>query len=121
MAVTNQDVEKLSSTGWSKLEDDKKTELREIAERQKDALYTDRVSTLPELVGNSDDFVKFLSAHLYELAEGGEAQSESATGGSVNYNTVTGDLLSTLTETRYGRVANSMLRNQASVGLVRTR
>jgi hypothetical protein len=120
MAVTRADVEKLDSKSWSQLPDNHKDELLNIAERQASDIYGGDVSTLSIIEGNRDDFVKYLAAHLWELAEGGEAQSESSTGGSVNYNTVTGNPMSSLTETRFGRVAQEYVRDESGIGLVRT-
>jgi len=58
---------------------------------------------------------------LFELAEGGEAQSEGSTGGNITYNTVTGDIVSSFSETRYGRTLRSeYLRDEQSVAFVRT-
>jgi len=68
--------------------------------------------------GDRADFTKFLAAHLWELAEGGEASSEGSQGGSVSFNTVTGDPMSTLTETRFGRMALQYLRQSQSIGFV---
>jgi hypothetical protein len=79
------------------------------------------VATLSILEGNRDDFVRWVAAHYAELSMGGEAQSESATGGSVNYNTVTGENLNGLSETRYGRQALDYVRSRANIGLVLTR
>jgi hypothetical protein len=120
MAPTVSDVEALSSMSWENFDQSKKQELLDMAEREADQLYAGNVSTLPEIEGDRDDFIKLLAAHKWELAEGGEAQSESNTGGSVNYNTVTGDTIDNLSQTRYGREAESYLRNSASIGFVTT-
>lgn len=117
--VTVSEVESLSSTGWQHLDDAKKQDMIDMAERRADNMYGGQASTLSIIEGNRDDFIKLLSAHLWELSEGGEAQSESSTGGSVNYNTVTGDTLDSLTQTRYGREALEYL-DRGGVGIVRT-
>lgn len=117
--VTVSDVEALSSTGWKQaLEPTQKSALLEIAKNEAGDLYGGRVSTLSEQEGNRDDFVKWLAAHKFELATGGEAQNEGSQGGSVNYNTVTGDPMNSLTETRYGRVALEYLRQGQSISFV---
>ena len=115
------DVENHSSTGWSQLADAKKTHLLDIATQEANDIYGGRVATLSILEGNKDDFIEYLAAHKWELAEGGEAQSESATGGSVNYNTVTGEVMNGLSETRYGRQALEYLRDESRIGFVKTR
>lgn len=119
MAVAIEDVEKLDSKSWSQLPDSHKTEMLNIAENRADTMYGGDASTLSIIEGNRDDFVKYLTAHLWELAEGGEAQSESSTGGSVNYNTVTGETMNSLTQTRYGREALEYL-DRGGVGIVRS-
>lgn len=121
MAVTVSDVEDLSSKSWQQLDATKKQNLLDMAEREATTIYSDRVATLPTIEGNTDDFIKLLAAHLWTLSSGGETQSESATGGSVNYNTVTGESIDTLSQTRYGRQAKSYLRDKAGIGIVRTR
>lgn len=120
MAVTVADVEALDAQGWQHLDSAKKTALLDMAESEADTLYSGRVSRLPTLEGNKEDFIKLLAAHKFELAEGGEAQSESSTGGSVSYNTVTGDRIDGLSETRYGRQASEYLRSKQSISIVKT-
>jgi hypothetical protein len=121
MAITTQDVEALSSTGWTQLADSKKQTLLEQAENAVDTLYSGRTSNYPELEGDRDDATMWLAAHMWELAEGGETGSESGTGGSVTYNTVTGEWQSSLSETRYGRFfRDNYLGNEQSTGIVRS-
>jgi hypothetical protein len=121
MAVTVSDVEKLDSLGWEQLNSDKKDELLTIAESLVDGQLSERQSNFSTLQGNRDEAVQWLAAHFYELAEGGEAQSESSQGGNVNYNTVTGEWQNSLSETRYGRLLSDMyLRDRQGLGLVRT-
>ena len=98
----------------------KQEELLNIAERMKDDVYGGRVSRFSEIEGNDDDFVRYLAAHLWEISEGGEVQSSQQTGGSVNYQHLQTNIESMLSETRYGRVALSMLRNSTSVSIVRS-
>lgn len=121
MAITRSDVEPLSATSWDSLSDSKKDELINIAERQVDDLYGGRVATLGEIEGNTDDLKKWVAAHLFELAEGGEPQSESGTGGSINYNTSPGELPKGWSTTRYGQQALEYVRDETSIGFVRTR
>jgi len=121
MTVTIDDVEDLSADSWQQLADEKKQALLNQAESATDLVYSGRVARLNQIESDRDYFVQNLAAHYWELAEGGEPTSESATGGSVSYNTVTGDTMSNLTETRYGRICRDYLRNQQSVGIVRTR
>lgn len=121
MAVTVDDVRNLSATGWSNLSDGKKTELLNHAERLIDGPLTDTQSRTPTLEGNRDDALTLLAAHFFELAEGGESQSESQSGGSVTYNTVTGEALNSMTETRYGRaVSDFYLRDRQGISIVRS-
>jgi hypothetical protein len=120
MPPTVSEVESLSSKGWNSLDSTKKQELLDMAEREANELYSGQVSTLPEIEGDTDDFIRHLAAHKWTLAEGGEAQSESNTGGNVSYNTVTGENLDNLSQTRFGREAKSYLRDESSISVVTT-
>jgi hypothetical protein len=122
MAIQQSDVEHYAAKGWRQLSDDVKQEQLSHAENLIDNQFGDSVATLPTLVGNADDAAKLLTAHLWELAEGGEAQSENSEGGSVTYNTTSGNVLNSLTETRYGRQFSDLyLRDRLGIGVVRPR
>jgi len=122
MAITRSDVENLAANSWKQLSDTKKDELVNIAERIVDNQLSADVATLPTVEGDTDDAKTFCAAHLFELAEGGEAQSEGSTGGNITYNTVTGDIVSSFSEARYGRTLRSeYLRDEQSIAFVRTR
>lgn len=115
---TISDVEALGSTGWKQLSDTKKQALLDDAIAETDSIYTERVSTLPTLDGDRTVFIKNLAAHKWELAEGGEVQSESSTGGSTNYQSSNPE--DYLTLTRYGETAIRHLRDEQSIGVVRS-
>ena len=102
------------------LDTQKKQELVDIAGRMRSDVFGGRVTRQAELEGNSDDFEKYLAAHLWQIAEGGEVQSESQTGGSVNFQHLQTNIETQLGETRYGRLCLMMLRNKASIGIVRS-
>jgi len=122
MSVTIADVESLDATGWSQMDQAVKEQALERARRLLDNQFSDKVATLPTFVGSRDDGLKLLTAHLIELAQGGEAQSESSEGGSVTYNTVTGEPLDSLSETRYGREFQDFyLRDRLGIGVIRSR
>lgn len=87
-----------------------------IANRLADDVFSGRVRTLSEREGNDKDFKTFLAAHIWALREG-EAQSESQAGGSISYNVVAGQIQANLSETRYGRMAETYLRDQSSIGV----
>lgn len=127
MSVVVEDVEALSAKGWSQLEgsntqgDTRKEQLLEMAKSIIDGQLSQRQSNFSTLEGERDEAVRWLAAHFYELAEGGEPQSESTQGGNVNFNTVTGEWQNSLTETRYGRVLSDMyLRDRQSIAIVKT-
>jgi hypothetical protein len=121
MAVTVSDVESLDSKGWSQLDSSKKTDLLNDAEREADTIYSGDVSTLPTIEGDTDVFVKNLAAHKFELAEGGEASSESATGGSVQYNIGNpNETYMYLSQTRFGRTCIAHFGGRNSISIVRT-
>jgi len=120
MAVTKEDVEDLSSMGWSQLNDSKKDDLLSIAQEITNGVYSGRIATLGEVEGNREDFEKWVAAHVWELAEGGEAQSESGEGGSVNYNSAAADVEDWLSLTRYGMGAKVYIRYDSKIGMVTT-
>lgn len=121
MAIDVEDVEALSSTGWQQLNDTKKSELVDIAESIVDGQLSARTARFSTIEGDKDEAKRWLAAHFFEMAEGGESQSESTQGGSVNYNTVTGEWTSSLSDTRYGRTLSDLyLRDRQGLGIVRT-
>ncbi len=115
------DVEHLSSTGWDQLNDTKKQALLDDAITEADSIYTGRFARMPTIDGDRETFVKYLAAHKWTIAEGGEAQSESSQGGNVSYNTVTGDAIENLQQTRYGREALNHVRDRQGLGIERSR
>ena len=111
-------VERLSSTGWTQLSRERKAEAIRSAIAERDTLYTDRMSRLPTLDGDAEVFSLNLAAHKMELAEGGEAQSESGEGGSVSY--TTGNVEDYLTLTRFGKTALRHIWEDNSISVVRS-
>jgi len=111
-------VEKQSSTGWKQLSDGRKDELIRAAIAERDSLYSEDMSTLPTLDGDAEYFTIALACHKFELAEGGEPQSESGEGGSVNY--TTGNPEDYLTLTRYGETALRHVWQDNSIAVTRT-
>jgi len=111
-------VEQVSSTGWTQLSDSRKNELIRQALGERDTLYSGDMSRLPTLDGDGEVFTINLAAHKWELAEGGEAQSESGEGGSVNYNTSGGE--DYLEQTRYGKTALRHVFQDNSIAAVRS-
>lgn len=111
-------VEQLSSTGFAQLSDARKDELIREAIGERDTLYTGDMSRLPTLDGDREVFSLSLAAHKWELAQGGEAQSESGEGGSVSY--TTGNVDDYLTLTRYGKTALRHVWMDSSIAAIRT-
>ncbi len=111
-------VEQLSSTGFTQLSDSRKDELIRESLGERDTLYSDRMSRLPTLDGDAEVFSLNLAAHKWQLAEGGEAQSESGEGGSVNYNTSAGEEYLNLT--RFGETALRHVWMDSSISALRT-
>ena len=92
--------------------------LLDRAERLRDDKFSDRIRSQGELEGDQNDFHLYLTLHLMQLTEGGESQSESQTGGSVNYSHLQGNIEQSLTETRWGRLCMTYLENDgASIGV----
>ena len=122
MSVTVEDVENYAAKQWQQLDGDVKQEQLELAESMLANQFSERMATLPNFKGDRDFGKKLLTAHLWELAQGGEAQSESSEGGSVTYNTVTGNAVDSLQETKYGRLfRDQFLFDELGVGVVRSR
>lgn len=111
-------VENGSSTGWTNLSDSRKDELIREAIGERDTLYSGRMSRLPTLDGDAEVFSLNLARHKWELAEGGEAQSESGEGGSVNYRG--GNVEEYLDMTRFGQTALRHVWQDNSISAVRT-
>jgi hypothetical protein len=112
-------VEQLSSTGFTQLSDSRKDELIRQAIGERDTLYSGDMSRLPTLDGDAEVFTLNLAAHKWELAEGGEAQSESGEGGSVSYATG-GAGEEYLSLTRFGETALRHVWDDSSISAVRT-
>lgn len=91
-----------------------------MANRLADDVFSGRVNYTGEQEGDEEDFKTLLGCHLLELHEGGEVQSSSQTGGSVSMNVNTGEAANGLTETRWGRMAQVYLRDNASIAIETT-
>lgn len=113
-----QQVENLSNTGWTQTSRDRKAEAVRHAIAERDTMYSGQMSRMPTLVGDAEVFTLSLAAHKLELASGGEAQSESGEGGSVNYRG--GNVEEYLDLTRYGQTAERHLAYEHSISAVRT-
>jgi len=112
-------VERGSSQEWDSLDTKQKQQMLLEAKQSATTIYGGRLSRVSRI----RDRVLFtinLTRHYWQQAEGGDAQSESATGGSTSYNTVTGEAMRELTTTRYGQRALEMIRDDMSTGIVRT-
>lgn len=120
-SITVADVENVDSTGWEQLNDDKKEYLLGKARRKINGQWSKRQANITTIEGDMVDATILAAAHAFELAEGGESQSENSQGGSVSFNTVTGEWYESLSETRYGReLRDDYLMDQQGVSLVRT-
>ena len=118
--VTVDDVQAVYGENEPAIDEAKKQELVDVAERLREQVFGGRVARLSEIEGDTDDFTRYLAAHLWEVAEGGEVQNSSQTGGSVAFQHLQTNIESTLGETRYGRLCLMMMRTKASVGIVRS-
>lgn len=103
----------------SGLGDAAKVDLVQQANRYVDDVYSGLVRTLSEIEGDEQDFKTLLAAHFWELAEGGEAQSENQAGGSISFNVQGGNIEEELAlgQTRYGRMAFGYIRRDAQIGI----
>lgn len=94
-----------------------KDALVEMANRFADDVFGGTVRTIGEVEGDDSDFKRLLAAHFWELAEGGEVQSESQSGGSLSYNVNPGNVEQSLDQTRYGRMARAYIRQGGQIGV----
>lgn len=112
--TTQSDVDNLY--GNRAMTDAEADELVSMANRLADQVFSGKIRTFGEVEGSEKDFKTLLAAHLWTLREG-EAQSESQAGGSISYNVTAGNVEDGLSETRFGRMAQTYLRSGASVGV----
>jgi len=118
MTVTVEDVELLDAKGWTNLSDSRKLALPDDAITERATMYTGRNARFPTLVGDEDVFVKNLAAHKWQLAEGGQPNSESNQGGSASFDTTQSD--DYLSMTHYGETAKRHIRYDESIAIVRS-
>lgn len=117
--ITTSDVQDVYGDQSPSFGSAQQSKLVEIAERLTDNVFDKRLAHNPQIETDNDDFAAFLAAHLWEIAEGGEANSQSAQGGSVNFNHLQTNAEQNLSETRYGRVCMMMMDDGASTGIIR--
>jgi len=113
------DVEELSAKGWQNLSDSRIDRAIKGAIAERNTIYVGDMARTPTLDGDLETFLLNLSAHKCEIAEGGQAESESSEGGSSNY-TSGGSVEGYLDLTRYGRTAKRHVRNEESISIVRS-
>ena len=111
-------METLSSTGWSQLSRERKSEAIRSAIAERDTLYSGRMSRLPTLDGDAEVFTLNLAAHKCQIAEGGQPQSESGEGGSTSYATNAGEEYLQLTH--FGETALRHVWQDNSISAIRS-
>jgi hypothetical protein len=120
-SLTVADIREMASTEFNALEDAKVQECLDRAINERQTLYNGQLATLPQVDGNEQDFVKLLAAHHAQMKMGGDPTNEGATGGDASYSVVQHDRSDGLLQTRYGRQASNYLRDEQSIGVVRSR
>lgn len=118
--ITVKDVENVYGEQAPSLDTAKRKSLTAVAENLTEDVFGGRQTRQDEIEGDESDFTAFLAAHLWEIAEGGEPNSQSMTGGSVNVQHLQTDIESTLSETRFGRICLMMTRNRTNTAIVRS-
>lgn len=98
----------------------KRDDLVSIAESLTEDVFGGRTGRNTIIEGDENDFAKYVAAHLWEQAEGGEPSGQTQTGGSVNYQHLTDNLQGSLGDSRFGRIALMFIREDASVSVVRS-
>jgi len=115
---TVEEVRDMSSTGFKQLGDSKIQDCIDDAVSELGTIYDGRMSRFPTFDGDRNVFLKNLAAHKATKREGGEAQSESGEGGSVNYRG--GNVEEYLDLTRYGQTAERHISYDHSIAAIRT-
>lgn len=120
VTISNSDVQEVYGEQTVSLDTAKQDALRKIAQRLTENNFGGRVSRLGELEGDKKDFTKFLTAHLWEVAERKRLNDEFQTGFSSDVESIRTDPESALSGTPYGNMALTYLRGRANIGIVRT-
>ncbi len=113
-----QEVKALSSTGFTQLADSRVDRAIKGALSERDSIYSGRMARFPTLDGDREEFSLNLAAHKMQLAEGGQPQSESGEGGSASYQM--GQVEDYLDQTTFGVTAKRHIREEESLGIVRS-
>lgn len=90
--------------------------LKRMAVNLTNNVYGGATRGTAEIEGDPEDFAVLVWAHYLALREG-EPSSESQSGGSVAYARAQGGDTAGLSETRFGRQAQNLLGDNASVGI----
>jgi len=113
-----QEVKYLTSTGFTQLSDERMDRAIKGAISERSTIYSDNMARFPTLDGDAEEFTLNLAAHKAQLAEGGQPQSESGEGGSTSYQQ--GQVEDYLDQTIPGRTAKRLVRDEQSLGIVRS-
>lgn len=118
--IAESDVQDVYAAQSPAISTSQRSTLTTHAEDLTNDVFGGRLGRVAEIEGDEDIFAAYLGAHLWEIAEGGEAGSVSQQGGSVNYQHLQTNIESTLSETRYGRVCLLMIRQNQSTAVIRS-
>jgi hypothetical protein len=119
VSITASDVQEIYGEQTTSLDPGKQDALVQVAERLTENVFDGRVSRFTEIEGDTEDFTKYVAAHLWEIAERKRLNNEFQTGFSADVEGMRSDPESALSGTPYGNIALTMLRGRASIGIVR--
>jgi len=118
--ISVQDVRNHDSKEFQALDDAKINHHIDRAVDLTNSVYSGQSSTLSVIEGSEAFFTELLAAHRATLSMGGDPTNEGATGGDASYSVVQGSSDDHLAQTRYGREAQNMLRDEQSISVVRS-
>lgn len=119
-SITVSDIQDVYGEKTPSLSSSKQTALKDIAENITNNNFGGRVARQTEIEGDEDDFAKYMGAHLWQLAEGQTLNEEFQTGNTDIRQTIVSDPSSSLSQTVYGQTCLLMLRDRASISMVRS-
>lgn len=120
VTISHESVQEVYGEKEPSLDEAKQIALTRVAERLTDDVFGGRVGRLTEIEGDTDDFAKYLAAHLWFLSEGQSLNEEFQTGNAGPRDIIGGDTNSWLSGSVYGVVCQGMLRQGTSISVVRT-
>lgn len=119
-SITSSDVQEVYGEKTPSLDTTKQDALTTIAQDLTNDNFAGKVARQNEIEGDENYFARYLGAHLWQLAEGQTLNEEFQTGNTDVRDTIVSDPRSSLSQTVYGQTCLLMLRDRASISVVRS-